>query len=96
MYVILGKIVSTNPLEDSSHWSCTECGQEVEAEELQWLHQSITNEIESLDKTGPEDLEMFLEKYQSMLHPTSSHILQVKFALTQIYGNALGYATESN
>jgi len=78
-------------LEDAAPWVCSDCGQEVPAEELQWLNQSITHEIETMNKSGPEHLEMFLEKYQGMLHPTSSHILQVKLALVQIYGNANGY-----
>jgi hypothetical protein len=83
--------MSSEPLNDDASWMCNECEMEVAAVEIKWFNQSLTKEIESLPKSGPEHLELFLNKYETTLHPTNSHILQVKFALVQFYGNAMGY-----
>lgn len=69
---------------------------EVAAVEIKWFNQSLSKEIESLPKSGPEHLELFLSKYETTLHPTNSHILQVKFALVQFYGNARGFSLTGN
>lgn len=87
-----GKIISSEPLNDDASWMCNECEFEVDAMEIKWFNQSLTKEIESLPKSGPKHLELFLNKYEATLHPTNSHILQVKFALVQFYGNARGYS----
>ncbi|XP_059474877.1 SET domain-containing protein SmydA-8-like [Neocloeon triangulifer] len=82
-----GMVISESPLEDMASWTCKLCGCELPAEQIYWLNQSITKEIELLDKSGPDQLEMFLEKYQEILHTSNGHVLQVKLALVQIYGN---------
>lgn len=67
---------------------------EVEAEEIKWFNKLLSQEIENMPKSEPEHLELFLDKYESTLHPTNSHILQVKLALAQFYGYARGYSLE--
>jgi len=54
----------------------------------------LQQEIESLDKTTPEAFEDFLYRHRIELHETNTHILQAKYALTQLYGTAPGYSTE--
>lgn len=57
-------------------------------------------EIENLPKRSPYDLELFLEKYclrrngangEVLLHATNTFVLQIKYALTQLYGNVGGF-----
>lgn len=57
-------------------------------------------EIENLPKQSPYDLELFLEKYclrrngangEVLLHATNTFVLQIKYALTQLYGNVNGF-----
>lgn len=48
-------------------------------------------EITALDRNSPKEFESFLNKYRGALHETNSYMLQVKYALTQMYGNMEGY-----
>lgn len=86
-----GHVVSTEPLQDAAPWRCDNCSHEVSAKQIDWGNQALKRELETLDKKGPHALEAFLEKYKSVLHSTNGHALQVKYALSQIYGNIEGY-----
>lgn len=51
----------------------------------------LTREIMGLEGGTPKDYEAFLGKYNGTLHDTNTHVLQVKYALTQLYGNVAGF-----
>ncbi|XP_059479054.1 SET domain-containing protein SmydA-8-like [Neocloeon triangulifer] len=86
-----GKVVSTAPLDDTAPWKCYNCEAQMTAKQVTWGNQALQKELEAMDKTGPQQLEAFLERYKAILHQTNSHALQAKLALTQIYGNTPGY-----
>jgi hypothetical protein len=48
---------------------------------------AIRREIAALDKTKPQVFEEFLTKYKNTLHPTKWHMPEIKYALSQMYGN---------
>lgn len=52
----------------------------------------MLKEIDSLDKTSVKAFEEFLFRYREILHEKNTHVLQVKYALTQLYGNAPGFS----
>ncbi|CAB3386012.1 Hypothetical predicted protein [Cloeon dipterum] len=83
-----GFMLSRSPLEDDASWQCNKCGLEAPAKQIALYNQSIIEEIDAMDKRGPENLENFLEKYKNVLHETNGFVLQVKLALAQIYGSA--------
>jgi hypothetical protein len=87
-----GKVISTDPLQNLAQWRCNSCGNEMTAKQIEWGNQALRDEIDKLDKRGPKDLEDFLEKYKNVLHPTNGHVLQVKHALSKIYGDVEGYS----
>ena len=41
---------------------------------------------------SPRALEEFLIKYQDTLHEKNTHVLQIKYALVQLYGKIAGFA----
>lgn len=51
----------------------------------------MQNEINSLKKTSPKQFEEFIHRYRDTLHERNTHVLQVKYALTQLYGNVNGF-----
>jgi hypothetical protein len=51
---------------------------------------AIRQEIAALDKSKTQALEGFLDKYKDALHPNNWHMLEVKYALSQMYGNIQG------
>lgn len=85
------KIVSTDPLDEDAVWSCPECEYEVSAEEMNWGNEALKMEIRGIDKSDPRNLEEFLVRYQDTLHAKNCHVLEVKYALTQMYGNMEGF-----
>ncbi|XP_055907545.1 SET domain-containing protein SmydA-8 [Eupeodes corollae] len=87
----VGKIVSTNPLDNEAVWRCLLCPHEITAKQIIWGNNAMMKEIESLDKTSPKQFEEFIYRYRETLHEKNTHVLQVKYALTQLYGNVPGF-----
>lgn len=85
------KIISTNPLEPSAPWKCEVCSHTIPGRQIAWGNDAIRQEITALDKSKPQALEDFLDKYKDALHPTNWHMLEVKYALSQMYGNMQGF-----
>jgi hypothetical protein len=83
-------VISTNPLESSAPWKCQVCSHVIPGRQMAWGNDSIRQEIAALDKSKPEALEGFLDKYKDALHPNNWHMLEVKYALSQMYGNMQG------
>jgi hypothetical protein len=86
-----GKIISTNPLDASAPWKCEGCSHTITGRQMAWGNEAIKQEITALDKSKPQSLEDFLVKYKDALHPTNWHMLEVKYALSQMYGNMQGF-----
>uniref|UniRef100_W8B5D3 Protein msta, isoform A n=1 Tax=Ceratitis capitata TaxID=7213 RepID=W8B5D3_CERCA len=87
----IGKIISTNPLDNAALWKCQLCPHEIPAKQINWGNGAMVKEIESLNKKSPRVFEEFLHRYRDTLHEKNTHVLQVKYALTQLYGNAPGF-----
>lgn len=72
---------------------------QMNAPNVSLINNRLQFEIENLPKQSPYDLELFLEKYchrngtntEVLLHQTNSFVLQIKYALTQLYGNVSGF-----
>ncbi|EDV97595.1 GH16955 [Drosophila grimshawi] len=90
----VGKVISQNPLENAANWHCQLCNVKKSAREVLTQDARLQQEIESLDKTTPVHLEEFIQGHRIDLHDTNTHILQAKYALTQLYGTAPGYAMD--
>lgn len=84
---ILPKMISTNPLDPNATWKCEKCDRNLSAKQIIWGNEAIKKEISEMDTRHPRNLEKFLIKYENLLHPTNYHFLEVKYALSQIYGN---------
>ncbi|XP_063903884.1 SET domain-containing protein SmydA-8 isoform X2 [Zophobas morio] len=89
-----GKTISCDPLDRQADWKCEKCGFLVVSEEIAWRNESLKREVSQLDKADPGSLEEFLDRYKTVLHEKNSFALQVKYALTQMYGNMEGYRLE--
>jgi len=90
------QIISLNPLQNSAVWKCQLCNLKRSAKEVVTSDAELQQELESLDKTTPMALEEFIYRHRADLHETNTHILQAKYALTQLYGSAPGFAMEGN
>lgn len=102
-----GKLLSDNPFDPSSDWNCTNCEWQMSATNFQYNQSRLQFAIENIDRLAPYDFEAFLEKYcyhqtqtangsdiidsNILLHERNTFVLQVKYALTQLYGNVSGF-----
>lgn len=104
-----GKLLSDNPFDSSSDWSCNRCDFQMDATNFQYNQNRLQFAIENIDRYAPYDFEAFLEKYcyhpkqtangtsndiidsNILLHERNTFVLQVKYALTQLYGNVSGF-----
>ncbi|XP_001352921.3 SET domain-containing protein SmydA-8 [Drosophila pseudoobscura] len=89
-----GKIISVNPLQNTANWKCQLCNLKRSAKEVLLSDAKLQQEIEALDKTTPVDFEDFIYRHRVELHETNTHVLQAKYALTQLYGNAPGFTMD--
>uniref|UniRef100_A0A8D8V3U5 Protein msta, isoform A n=1 Tax=Cacopsylla melanoneura TaxID=428564 RepID=A0A8D8V3U5_9HEMI len=90
-------VISTNPLDNVAKWKCIMCSHSLSAKQIAMGNESIKSELATLDKTQPEPLERFLEKFQdrdSVLHARNQHIVQAKLTLLQIYEMGLEELSE--
>lgn len=87
------KMISEKPLHDDAAWQCASvsCDKRMKAEEYAAGQTSLMHEICSLSRDSPKEFEAFLGKYRGALHETNTFVLQVKYALTQLYGNCPGH-----
>lgn len=85
------KVISCNSLNSEADWQCEKCGYLISGAEMIWGDEVLRKEISELDKTDPRSLEEFLERYSEVLHEKISYCLQVKYALTQMYGTLEGF-----
>jgi hypothetical protein len=83
-------IVSESPLDPLANWKCEVCCHVIPGRQIAWGNEAILQEIAALDKSKPQALEKFLDKYRDALHPTNWHMLEIKYALSQMYGNMQG------
>ncbi|KAJ6634117.1 SET domain-containing protein SmydA-8, isoform A [Pseudolycoriella hygida] len=86
-----GKIISTDSSNLTSVWKCEICDHEIAAKQIKWGNTALQTEIASLNKNDPMEFEQFLVKYAETLHPLNCHVIQIKYALTQLYGNVRGF-----
>lgn len=101
-----GKLVVENPFDSASDWSCLKCEWQMNATNFQYIQKRLQFAIENIDRYAPYDFEAFLEKYcyypkqngtddvidsNILLHEQNTFVLQVKYALTQLYGNVSGF-----
>ena len=90
------KIISTKPLDVSASWKCEVCSHMISGRQVACGNDAIRQEIVALDKTKPQVFEEFLIKYKDTLHPTNWHMLEVKYALSQMYGNMQKFLLSGN
>lgn len=72
-------------------WRCIDCNVEYPPEKIENYNKILTKEIHDIDKSNPKSFENFIIKYKTKLHKFNTHILQIKYALIQLYGNVSGF-----
>lgn len=86
-----GYVVCNDPLDMTSDWACQNCGHKITGRQMLRGNESFKKELEGIDKSVGE-LESLIERYlkvPSVFHDRNYHIVQAKYALTQLYGNML-------
>lgn len=86
----LFQMISTNPLNNDADWFCPACNGKLSGRDYREYNGLLWNEMMSIDKRSPEAFEKYLVKYEDILHSTNSYVIEVKYALTQLYGNVKG------
>ncbi|XP_013179737.1 PREDICTED: protein msta, isoform A [Papilio xuthus] len=84
-------LVSTNTFDETAPWKCEKCDHYIQSRQMFWGNNALKQDLNKLNKSGPQELEEFIEKYKLTLHPRNHLIVQAKLALAQIYGNYEGY-----
>ncbi|XP_053699243.1 SET domain-containing protein SmydA-8 [Sabethes cyaneus] len=88
------KMIATNPLDFRSDWQCQrsseQCSYRESAQRYVQRNETFQAEIMALRKSGTQYFERFLDTFQeTTLHPWNANVLQVKYALCQLYDSLL-------
>ncbi|XP_055617476.1 SET domain-containing protein SmydA-8 [Toxorhynchites rutilus septentrionalis] len=85
------KVVAVDPLSFRSNWQCEDkkCSYRETAQENVARNETFRATILGLPKDSPDGYERFLEANGAVLHPWNTNMLQVKYALVQLYGSKL-------
>ena len=75
-------------------WQCIECKSELDAGEVNAVLRIARASLEALNKNSIKECEAFLKKFDSILPPSSVFMVDVKYALSLLYGNVSGYMIE--
>lgn len=86
-------MISEQPLQDDAVWRCASlsCDHSLPGDVYAAGQKSLMHEICHLGRDSPKEFEAFLSRYRTVLHETNTFVLQVKYALTQLYGNCVGH-----
>lgn len=80
-----GRLVAVNTSELDSDFDCLSCKAEYSASEIKTMKQSLQEMLARASKNCPTDLEELLKEFKNLAHSTSSPVLEVKYALIQLY-----------
>ena len=80
------------PLEEDAPWRCRDCQRSEPADQVRQLNARLLAERQAIPETAIPALEAFLARRAAApLHDTNYHVLAVKLALAQAYGNVPGF-----
>ncbi|XP_073991921.1 SET domain-containing protein SmydA-8-like isoform X3 [Rhodnius prolixus] len=85
-----GYLLPVDPLDMKSVWRCS-CESEKKAEYIFSLVERIFTEAESIKNKGIDEMEAFILKYSSTLHPNHYILFSIKCLLSQLYGKFNNY-----
>ncbi|KAK7084472.1 hypothetical protein SK128_012410 [Halocaridina rubra] len=86
-----GHVVSLDPLDLSSSWSCQKCNNTILGRSVMWGDQQLYKELRSLDNSSAKPLEEFFDRYHKALHPKHRFFVEAKYGLVKFYGNHPDY-----
>lgn len=88
-----GHVLSKNPLDDDSVWSCnnTGCNYTMQASAILLLLKRLTEEYDQIDANDVKGYETFLHKYRNVIHTSHYLCLSAKHSLSQLYGKVTDY-----
>merc|ERR1719228_1385353 len=91
-----GPVVSDNPLDNLSDWSCQVCGGQVKLDTVQDIIEKAESIIDNpAPNDGPiEHYERVLHKLDMLLHSGNFLLLEVKKKLGLLYGNIMPYTMD--
>lgn len=79
---------------DLISWRCTLCEAKLGSNEATAILSAARMALDSLNKKSIDDCEGFLKKFERILPSSSVFIVDVKYALSLLYGNVAGYRFE--
>lgn len=89
-----GILIARDPLENFSEWICSSCNLKVSANRVIPILSKARASLEALDKKSIDACEKYLREFNGILPPTSVFLVDVKYALSLLYGNVSGFKLE--
>ncbi|XP_040572968.1 SET domain-containing protein SmydA-8 [Lepeophtheirus salmonis] len=82
-----GKMLPLDPLDQKSNWKCEKCSHTLESTTVRHGIESMMDELKSIDRTNPENLEDFLKRYATLLPETNQLTREIQLGLVSLFKN---------
>ena len=89
-----GVVLSTDPLNSLAEWKCLECIRKISAKQALTALNNARMKLETINKRSVEECENYLKEFEMILAPSSVFMIDVKYALSLLYGNVTGFMME--
>lgn len=80
-----GRLVAMNTSNITSDFECLSCREIYSENDIKERKEQLSHAIKMANKSSPEELENLLKEFKNVVHSTSSAVLEIKYALIQLY-----------
>lgn len=92
----VGLVISNEPLNSESSWSCINCQHKVQAAEINSILLRLQHQMNNLNRTSTIACEELLKQMTKYVADSNLLVIEIKYNLSMLYGNVNGFQYKGN
>lgn len=91
-----GLVISNEPLNSKSSWSCIKCQHTIQAADVNSILLRLQHEMDNLNRTSPIACEELLKQMLKYVADSNLLVIEIKYNLSMLYGNVNSFQYKGN
>lgn len=91
-----GFVISKEPLNSESDWSCIKCQHKIQAADINSILLKLQHQMDNLNRTSPIACEELLKQMSKYIADSNLLVIEIKYNLSMLYGNVNGFQYKGN